>query len=126
MKKDDYPKSELTEKIIGVAIDVHKELGPGFVEKVYQRALAVALRSKGLDFKRECKFEVVYEGISVGFQVIDFVIEHDVLVELKAVSDFRDIHVSQVMSYLKATRLDVGLLLNFAKRKLEIKRVVLT
>ena len=75
MTSEDYPERELTGRIIGVAIDVHKEVGPGFAEKVYQRILAKALREANLYYKRENEVRIIYKGNNVGFQVIDFVIE---------------------------------------------------
>ncbi len=120
-----YPESELTGRIIGVAIQVHKKLGPGFVEKVYQRSLARALGKAGFDFEREKKINVAYEGGNVGFQVLDFVVGGRVLVELKAVGEINKAHVGQMISYLKASSKKVGLILNFGSGVLGIKRVVL-
>lgn len=120
----EFPEKELTGKVIGVAIGVHKKLGPGFVEKVYHRALARDLRKAGLKFRSQSKAEISYEGGRIGFQVVDFIAENRVVLEIKAVAEIKPIHASQVISYLKATGLKVGLILNFAKSKLEIKRVV--
>jgi len=121
-----YPESELTGRIIGAAIGVHKKLGPGHVEKIYQRALTRELFKQGLRAQSQVKVEILYDGGRVGFQVLDLVVGGRVAVELKAVSEVSDLHVSQVISYLKATGLQVGLILNFAKGKLEIKRVILS
>lgn len=123
--KNEYPESGLTGRIIGVAIQVHKKLGPGFVEKIYQRSLARALKKAGFSFEREKKIKVEYDGGSVGFQVLDFIVEGRVLVELKAVGEINKAHVGQMISYLKASDKKVGLVLNFGSGVLGIKRVVL-
>lgn len=120
-----YKYNEITNKILKSAVDVHKSLGPGFVEKIYQRALAVELRSNKLNFEREKELKIIYKNIDLGFEKVDFVVEEKVLVELKAVSEILDLHIAQILSYLKASKIEVGLILNFAKRRLEIKRVVL-
>jgi GxxExxY protein len=116
---------EITDKILKSAIKVHKKLGPGFVEKIYQRALFIELKKSGLKFEREKKISIRYENVNLGYEQIDFIVENKVLVELKAVSEIQNIHLAQVISYLKAAKLQVGLILNFAKQRLEIKRVVL-
>ena len=121
---DEYPESDLTGKIIGAALKVHKKLGPGFVEKVYHRALATELRRNSLKIRSQAKTDILYEGGRVGFQAIDFIVENKVVLELKAVSEILDVHVSQVISYLKAAGPEIGLILNFAKSKLEIRRVI--
>lgn len=120
----DYQYKDLTEKIIGVAIDVHKELGSGFPEKIYQRALKIAFKHGGLKFFPEKRFEVEFMGKNVGYEVVDFLVENTVVVEIKAISEITNIQVGQVVSYLKATKRSIGLILNFAKSKLDIKRVV--
>lgn len=114
---------ELTDNIIGAAIDVHKALGPGFVEKIYQRALYLELKNRNIGCEREKSIRVYYKNTSLGYQTVDFVIEGKILVELKAVSQLNNIHQAQLLSYLKAANLRVGLLLNFAAPKLEIKRI---
>jgi len=122
---EEYPESELTGKIIGVAIDVHKEVGPGFVEKVYQRILARAFRKNGIPFEREVKVRIEYDGGDVGFQVVDFIVCDKVPVEIKAVGEICEAHVAQLISYLKITKRRVGLILNFGSGRLGIKRVIL-
>lgn len=118
-----YDFGPLTEKIIGAAIEVHKGLGPGFQEVIYQRALELELQSLGLDFLREVDISVYYKGRDIGTRRVDFVIE-DCLVEIKARSEFHDEDYIQALSYLKASGFRLGLLLNFGARKLEIKRLV--
>ena len=120
-----YPLSDLTKRVIGCAINVHKKLGPGFVEKIYQAALAKEFVKEGLKFTREDKITIKYDGKVIGYQIVDFVIEGKVIVELKAVSELSNIHSGQLVSYLKAANLEIGLVLNFAKNRLEIKRIKL-
>ncbi len=122
--RNEYQYSELTDKIIKLAIDVHKTLGPGFVEKIYQRALYLEFKKSGLRFNRERKVSIIYRGANLGYEQVDFDIENKVLVEVKAISEINAIHIAQVISYLKASKKKVGLILNFAKPKLEIKRVI--
>ncbi len=113
---------ELTGKIIGCAMAVHGALGPGFMESVYQNALAHELRSAGLAVDRECRLTVHYNGIVVGEFVADMVVNGAVLVELKAVQSLHSIHEVQVVNYLTATGLDLGLLFNFGSDQLKFKR----
>jgi len=119
-----YPYSDLTEKIIGAALKVHKKLGPGFVEKLYQRALEIELSNNKITVEREKLLKLKYEGVNIGSDKVDFEVEGKVLVELKAVSDLSDIHKAQMISYLRAATLRIGLLINFAQVKLQVKRVI--
>ena len=116
--------NELTEKIIGAAIKVHKTLGPGFLESVYQSALAYELKKINIPFEKEKSLPVVYEDIflEVGFRC-DFLIDKRVIVELKAVKSFIQDHHAQLLNYLKATDIEVGLLLNFGPKP-EISRKI--
>ena len=120
--KEQYPLSELTSRIIAAAIEVHKALGPGFEEVIYQRALAKELLAHGLEFSREVWIDVLYKGEKVGRKRVDFVIE-ECMVEIKAKAALEDIDFIQALSYLKASSYRVGLLLNFGAKKLEIKRL---
>lgn len=120
----DYLYSDITDKIIKSAIKVHKTLGPGLVEKLYQRALKIELTDNKVKAERERRIEMQYSSKNIGFDKIDLDVEHKVLVELKAVSELNEIHIAQMLSYLKSSNRRVGLLLNFAKMKLEIKRVI--
>ena len=115
--------SELTEKIIGAAIAVHKELGPGYLESVYEEALAVEFDAIGLPYERQKVVRISYRERPVGEHRLDFLVAGSVVVELKAVRELEKIFFSIVRSYLKATRLDTGLLFNFAAMPLTIKRV---
>ncbi len=115
---------KLASQIIGVAIDIHKELGPAYTEKIYQRALYLELKKLKVPFVREKEVKVVYKGVNLGKQVVDFIVGDCLLLELKKVDEIKDVHKAQVLSYLKATGLHLGLLLNFGGGKLEIKRVI--
>lgn len=119
-----YLYSDLTDKVLKAASKVHKQLGPGFIEKLYQRALEIELSKSKLKVLREKRLEVTYDGINIGSDRVDFEIEKKILVELKAVSELSNIHTAQMISYLKSAGLRVGLLLNFAQIKLQIKRVI--
>ncbi len=114
----------LTGKIIECAITVHKKLGPGFLESVYQSALPIELGKQGLKVETEKEVKIYYDDKEVGLHRLDLVVEGQVIVEMKAVKGFDDSHLAQLISYLKATKLKVGLLLNFAKSVLKIKRVI--
>jgi GxxExxY protein len=113
----------LSNKIIGLAIDVHKDIGPGFVESIYQNALKYELQENEIPFETEKKIEVYYKNELMGIHRLDLLIDSKLIVELKAVKELLNVHVSQVTSYLKATGNEIGLILNFAKSKLDIKRV---
>lgn len=121
--RPEYPHSETTAKIIGAAKIVHKELGPGFEEVIYQRALALELAAQALDFSREVWIDIYYRGKKVGRKRVDFVVDK-VMVELKAKSALEDVDFVQTLSYLKASGYTVALLLNFGTPNLGIKRLV--
>jgi GxxExxY protein len=112
----------LTHQIIGCAMAVHRMLGNGFQEVIYQRSLAVELEAKGLLFVREIKMPIFYRGVDVGSRRVDFLIDETVLVELKAVSELNHSHYAQTINYLEAYRLEVGLLINFGEPSLRYKR----
>ncbi|MHA7130663.1 GxxExxY protein [Algoriphagus namhaensis] len=118
---------DITEKIIGASFEVHKFLGNGFQEVIYQRALAWEMAQLNLDFAREIEQEIFYKDLPqpIGTRRADFVVEGKVLVELKAVIQLEDVHLAQILNYLKAYRLEVGLLINFGSKSLTFKRVVL-
>jgi GxxExxY protein len=125
---NDLKHKDITEKIIGAAFEVHKFLGNGFQEVIYQRALAYEFEQAGLSFLREFEETIYYKDMPapLGTRRADFIIESKVLVELKAISQLEDIHMAQVLNYLKAYRLEVGLLINFGSKSLSFKRLVLT
>ena len=120
----ELPYKELTEKIIGAAIEVHKELGPGFIESIYENSLVVELRRRGLKVTQQVELPVKYKGTEVGLHRLDLLIEDTIIVELKAVKDIEDIHFAIVKSYLKALGKNHGLIINFAKLTVEAKRVI--
>jgi len=115
--------NELSGRVIGCAFNVLNTLGVGFLEKVYENALVVELRTAGLSVAQQRGITVEYKGVVVGEYVADLLVEDTLLVELKAVKALDDVHRMQCTNYLKAARLPLGLLLNFGKSRLEIKRV---
>ncbi|HTN08699.1 GxxExxY protein [Agriterribacter sp.] len=119
--------ADITEKIIGSAFEVHKFLGNGFQEVIYQRALAYEMKVAGLVFAREIEQPIYYKELkeAIGTRRADFVVEGKVLVELKAVTVLDDVHLAQALNYLKTYRLEVGLLINFGSKSMEFKRVVM-
>ena len=102
---------------------VHRVLGNGFQEVIYQRALAIELEKYGLSFVREQEMPIHYDGIHIGTRRVDFLIENNVLVELKAVIKLEDVHLAQALNYLEAFHLETGLLINFGAQSLEFKRL---
>ncbi len=123
----DLRHGAITEKVIGAAFEVHKFLGNGFQEVIYQRALAMELQRANIGFAREIEQEIFYKDFSqpIGTRRADFVVEGNVLVELKAIASLEDVHSAQVLNYLKAYRLAVGLLINFGSKSLEFKRFIM-
>lgn len=124
MIKKEYPESELTGKIIGCAMEVHRILGNGFQEVIYQRALAIEMSNHGLEFSREHEMEIRYKGESIGLRRVDFFVEGKIMLELKAVIQLEDVHLAQAINYLEAYGLDIGLLVNFGNISLQFKRVM--
>lgn len=122
--KEEYRYSELTGKIIGCAMEVHKILGNGFQEVIYQRALAIEMERQGLEFSREHEMEIFYKGIQIGTRRVDFFVEGKIMVEIKAVIELEDVHLAQAINYLEAYGLDIGLLINFGNTSLQFKRVM--
>jgi len=121
--KVNYPHSQLTKKIIGLAIKIHKTIGPGFREKYYQRALYLELQNNKLKFKREMKIGIPYGKVNLGYHLLDFIVEDRVVVELKSMKELTDVEIGQLTLYLRLANCEVGLLLNFGQPTLEIKRV---
>ena len=114
---------DLTYKIIGCAMEVHKHLGNGFQEVIYQRALAIEMKNQGLEFTREHEMQIKYKGYNVGTRRVDFFVEETIMVEIKALVDLEDVHLAQAMNYLEAYDLEIGLLINFGAKSLQHKRV---
>lgn len=119
-----YKYSDLTAKIIGAAMEVHKTLGNGFQEVIYQRALAIELANIGLSFVREQEMQISYKGRDIGTRRVDFFVEDKIMVEIKAVIQLEDVHLAQAINYLEAYNMEIGLLINFGARSLEFKRVM--
>ena len=116
--------NKLTEKIIGSAINVHKKLGPGFMEKIYQRALKIELQDQGFKVQEEYPIQIKWKDRIIGKQKLDLLINNQIVLELKAQSKIEPIHFQQLLSYLKAGEKSLGLLLNFGSKSLQIKRIV--
>lgn len=119
-----YKYSDLTGKIIGAAMEVHKVLGNGFQEVIYQRALAIELEDQEISFTREQEMKIEYKGRDIGTRRVDFFVENKVMVEIKAVIQLEDVHLAQAINYLEAYGLEIGLLINFGAKSLEFKRVM--
>jgi len=115
--------SDITEKIIGCAMEVHRTLGNGFQEVIYQRALAIEMEMNGISFSREHEMPVIYKGKNIGSRRVDFLVEDTVSVELKAIINLEDVHLAQAKNYLEAYNLETGLLINFGAKSLQFKRI---
>jgi GxxExxY protein len=124
MINNQYLHSELTGKIIGCAMEVHRVLGNGFQEVIYQRALEIEMNEQELHFSREHEMNIFYKGVKIGNRRVDFFVEEKVMVEIKAVVQLEDVHLAQAINYLEAYGLEVGLLLNFGSPSLQFKRVM--
>jgi GxxExxY protein len=118
---------ELTEKIIGAAIEVHQELGPGLLELIYEEALCYELELQGINYKRQVPADIIYKGKVIKGQKIDLLVENEVVVEVKSLSKMPEVALAQTLSYLKATKLRRGLIINFGEKRLidGVKRVAL-
>ena len=114
----------ISERVIHCAYKVANGLGSGFLESVYENALCIELSRRGIEYRRQASVEVIYRQQMVGHFIADLIVENKLLVELKAVSAFNQQHSAQVMNYLRATELQVGLLINFGPSKIGIKRIV--
>jgi len=123
MIKTEFQHSELTAKIIGCAMSVHSELGNGFQEVIYQRALQIEMAENGIAFSREHEMPVYYKNQQIGTRRVDFLVEGSVSVELKAIIQLEDVHLAQAINYLEAYDLAVGLLINFGAKSLQFKRL---
>ena len=124
----DNRMDELAHAVIGAAIEVHRELGPGFLESVYEEALGIELAGRKISFERQKEINVIYKGHQIGRQRVDLLVGQALIVELKTVEELAEIHKAQVISYLKATGLPLGLLINFNVPVLKsgIQRIVYT
>ncbi len=122
--KNPYKYSDITRKVIGCAMEVHRYLGNGFQEVIYQRALALEMQQQGLSFSREHEMQIKYKGFDIGTRRVDFFVEEKVMVEIKAVIQLEDVHLAQAINYLEAYGLEIGLLINFGSKSLQFKRVM--
>ena len=120
---DNMHLDQLTYTINGCAMKVHRTLGNGFQEVIYQRCLAIELERAGLSFSREQSHDIFYEGIHVGTRRADFVVEDQVIVELKALIKLEDVHLAQAKNYVVAYDKPIGLLINFGARSLQFKKI---
>ena len=123
MIDEKYKYSELTSKIIGCAMSVHKTLGNGFQEVIYQRALAIEMDLAGIEFKREFEMPIFYRNQQIGTRRVDFFVDNKVSVEIKAISVLDNSHFAQAINYLEAYNLEIGLLINFGETSLKFKRL---
>lgn len=124
MINKEYKYSELTGKIIGAAMEVHKHLGNGFQEVIYQRALSIEMNMQNLNHEREKEMELSYKGYDIGKRRVDFFVEEKIMVEIKAVKQLEDVHLAQAINYLEAYKMEIGLLINFGNTSLQFKRVM--
>lgn len=118
-----WGKEALTDRIINACIAVHKELGPGFLENIYHNALKIEFTRQKLLYESEKEIKVVYLGQEIGIHRLDLLVENEIVVELKTVEDLNKKYYAQVRSYLKASHKEVGLLVNFADYKIDVRRV---
>ncbi|MBK8242553.1 MAG: GxxExxY protein [Saprospiraceae bacterium] len=124
ISKEQYKYSDLTGKIIGCAMEVHKILGNGFQEVIYQRALEIEMTLQGLSFSREHEMPIFFKNHQIGTRRVDFLVEGIISVEIKAVTKLEDVHLAQAINYLEAYNLEIGLLINFGAKSLEFKRLI--
>ena len=123
MINEQYKYSELTSKIIGCAMTVHKALGNGFQEVIYQRALEIEMKLADIGFSREIEMPIFYREQQIGTRRVDFLVEGIISVELKATTKLEDVHFAQAINYLEAYNLEIGLLINFGETSLNFKRL---
>ncbi|MEO6683684.1 MAG: GxxExxY protein [Ginsengibacter sp.] len=123
MIKQEYKYSDLTAKIIGCSMEVHRQLGNGFQEVIYQRALEIEMTEHQIPFSREHEMPVYYKNNLIGSRRVDFLVDGKIAVELKAIILLEDVHIAQSINYLEAYDLEVGLLINFGAKSLQFKRL---
>lgn len=123
MINEQYKYSEITSKIIGCAMTVHKTLGNGFQEVIYQRALEIEMSLDSIAFSREFEMPIFYRENQIGTRRVDFLVEGVISVELKAITKLEDVHFAQSINYLEAYNLEIGLLINFGETSLNFKRL---
>lgn len=123
MIKNQYKYSDLTSRIIGCAMTVHKTLGNGFQEVIYQRALEIEMALEDINFAREFEMPIFFRQQQIGIRRVDFLVDGKISVELKAISKLEDVHFAQAINYLEAFNLEIGLLINFGETSLNFKRL---
>ena len=128
MKEPDAALNDLANRVIGAAIEVHRALGPGFLEGIYESALAIELESRGIPFVRQAIVEVGYKGLAVGESRLDLLVDRRLVIELKATEGLTPLYTAQLLSYLRTTGHELGLLINFNVPRLKegIRRVILS
>jgi GxxExxY protein len=124
MIKEQYIHSEITSEILNIAFEVHRIIGPGFPECVYQRAMLVECNLRNVETDSEIALPIFYKNIKVGSRRADLLIKKKVIVELKAITELNDLHLAQAINYLEAFNLEVGLLINFGNKSLQYKRII--
>ena len=124
MIKEEYKYSEITGKIIGCAMKVHQRMRNGYQELIYHRSLVIEFKKENISFQDEIELSIFYEGIEVGKRRVDFLIDKKVVLEIKAVAELNDTHLAQALNYLEGLNLEIGLLLNFGSKSLEVKRII--
>lgn len=124
MIKEEYKYSDITEKIIGCAMRVHQRMRNGYQELIYHRCLIIEFNKNNLPFSNESELPIFYEDVQVGKRRVDFLVDNKVIVEIKALTDLTDAHLAQALNYLEALSLEVGLLINFGSRSLEVRRLI--
>jgi len=120
----EYYKADITQKIIKCAFKVHNNIGNGFQELIYQRALAYEFAKENLIFEREKEMDIYYDNIKIGNRRVDFLVDNDIMVELKAVTELERVHVAQTMNYIETYRVKIGLLINFGNRRVDVRRFI--
>lgn len=121
---NNYYKSDITARIIGCAQKVHRILGNGFQEVIYQRALEIEFQQEGLEFEREKEMDIFYEESLIGTRRVDFLVDSDIMVELKALTKLEEVNIAQLINYIEAYKVKIGLLINFGAKSLQIKRYI--
>ncbi len=122
-EKEKYKHAAITRSIIGSAMTVHNQLGNGFQELIYHRALAIEMKKQGLNFLDEIAISIFYDAIEIGKRRVDFLVEKVIPVEIKAVKELDNIHLAQAINYLEAYKMEVGLLINFGSMRLDFHRI---
>ena len=121
---DQYYKSAITSKVIKCAQIVHSRLGNGFQEVIYQRALKMEFENMGIDYEKEKEIAIYYNNLKIGGRRVDFLVDKDIMIELKAVTKLEDVHFAQAINYIEAYKVMICLLINFGSKSLEVRRFI--